>query len=183
MCKTWDRFEPGQSLVWLVPSTKWPAYDQGKIFVQNEPDGSLLIGVYVEKGYSGDVATALGMDATIPPDAYRVTGRNCVYDYQGLRGANRRFWGGPQRGTAMAPLIGSLVSVPKEDGDTRVFPRFKEAGHLRTWRSSCRPMPRRAGTGWTCRIGMSLIKACCKAKASHATESSVLRGEASLLCL
>lgn len=58
--RPWNRFEPENSLWWLVPDTGWPAYRHAKFyFAQSENDSDLLeVGLHVEKGLGAGVKDA-----------------------------------------------------------------------------------------------------------------------------
>jgi hypothetical protein len=55
--RPWNRFDPDETLWWLVPSTEWPAYHHGKLVFSNEraPAGEIFAGLNVEKGF-GEIA-------------------------------------------------------------------------------------------------------------------------------
>ena len=50
--RPWNRFEPIESLWWLIPSTDWPAYKYAKLYFDwASPDHSrLFCGLHMEKG-------------------------------------------------------------------------------------------------------------------------------------
>jgi len=57
--RPWNRFEPLNTEWWLIPSTKWPAYQHGKYFFWTPRDAhDLVCGLYVEKGLDPSVAVA-----------------------------------------------------------------------------------------------------------------------------
>jgi len=52
--RPFNRFDPAFTEWWFVPSTKWPAYEFGKLVVRRYPrssDGLMYCGYHVEKGY------------------------------------------------------------------------------------------------------------------------------------
>jgi hypothetical protein len=57
--RPYNRFEPVNSLWWLIPSSEWPAYRYGKYFfwARNE-NRDLYCGFYVEKGLDPNIAVA-----------------------------------------------------------------------------------------------------------------------------
>lgn len=137
--RLWDRFEPGQSLAWLVPSTKWPAYEHSKIFVQSESDGSLLIGLYVEKGYAGTAATASGkgdpkvMNKTwvwVPLVSHMLSGRlddtaaRTTRDYVVQMDVSKR---GHREEYQWSLTSGQLVPVPVQTPGAQQFTQLQAA--------------------------------------------------------
>jgi len=52
--RPWNRFEPEESLWWLLPTNEWPAYKYGKYQLWKD-DKYLNIGVTIEKGF-GELA-------------------------------------------------------------------------------------------------------------------------------
>lgn len=51
--RPWNFFEPDARLWWIVPSTKWPAYQYGKLFLSRTQSG-YRIGFNIEKGIIKD---------------------------------------------------------------------------------------------------------------------------------
>ena len=49
--RPWNIYEPDAKLWWIVPSTKWPAYQYGKLFLSRTQSG-YRIGFNIEKGIS-----------------------------------------------------------------------------------------------------------------------------------
>lgn len=58
--RPWNRYNPDNTLWWIVPSTEWPAYKYGKLFFSPEraPTGCLFCGLHIEKGLDPSVAEA-----------------------------------------------------------------------------------------------------------------------------
>jgi hypothetical protein len=57
--RPWNRFEPVNTEWWLIPSTEWPAYHQGKFFLRPQNSNrDLYCGLYVEKGLDPSIASA-----------------------------------------------------------------------------------------------------------------------------
>ena len=59
--RPFNRFEPGNSIWWLVPSAEWPAFQYSKIFV-NPLSGTnkYEVGLYLEKGHSSNILLVEG---------------------------------------------------------------------------------------------------------------------------
>ena len=59
--RPYNRFDPVNTTWWLIPSTEWPAYHQGKLtfYRSHSQDGetTLFVGLGVEKGFGPVVAT------------------------------------------------------------------------------------------------------------------------------
>lgn len=66
--RPYNRFDPAFTTWWLVPSSDWPAYSHGKLFLQreNEPDDNhvLVAGFYLEKGLGSGTAGMSGVPRT-----------------------------------------------------------------------------------------------------------------------
>ncbi|KAB2950838.1 hypothetical protein F9B85_13820 [Heliorestis acidaminivorans] len=58
VARPWNRYEPENSLWWVVPSNKWPAYQYGKYVFWNVGN-HLLCGIHVEKGFDQCVGPML----------------------------------------------------------------------------------------------------------------------------
>ena len=58
--RPWNKFDPDNTLWWVVPSTEWPAYKHGKLFFSRDraPENSLFCGLHVEKGIDAKVESA-----------------------------------------------------------------------------------------------------------------------------
>ena len=56
--RPWNRFDPANTLWWIVPSTDWPAHTFGKIVISREPDGGFFYGLVVEKGLDREAGAA-----------------------------------------------------------------------------------------------------------------------------
>lgn len=58
--RPWNRYDPDNTLWWIIPSTEWPAYKHGKLFFSPEraPTGCLFCGLHIEKGLDPSVAEA-----------------------------------------------------------------------------------------------------------------------------
>jgi hypothetical protein len=60
--RPYNRFEPDNTVWWLVPSTEWPAYKYGKLFFDSRKDhlpqeqDGIYCGFYIEKGLSPAVS-------------------------------------------------------------------------------------------------------------------------------
>lgn len=61
VARPYNRFEPADTIWWLVPSTDWPAFKHGKYFV-NPIKGSnkFEIGLYIEKGHGSEILKVSG---------------------------------------------------------------------------------------------------------------------------
>lgn len=59
--RPWNRFQPDDSLWWLVPSKDWPAYRHGKCAFCTEyaDPGELFAGLNVEKGFGAATTSVL----------------------------------------------------------------------------------------------------------------------------
>ena len=57
--RPWNRLEPNadDSLWWVVPGTKWPAYKYGKFVFQNV-QGTIQCGLHIEKGFGTSASLA-----------------------------------------------------------------------------------------------------------------------------
>ena len=57
--RPWNKFEPNDSLWYLVPNTNWPAYPYGKGVLRPSQwyPGRVLCGLHVEKGFDPVVGT------------------------------------------------------------------------------------------------------------------------------
>jgi hypothetical protein len=57
--RPWNRFEPVNTEWWLIPSTDWPAYRNGKFFFRTQSNNrDLYCGLFVEKGLDHSIAVA-----------------------------------------------------------------------------------------------------------------------------
>jgi hypothetical protein len=58
--RPWNRFEPANSLWWIVPATDWPAFRHGKLYFDwTSPDHSAIsCGLHVEKGLNRSIQSA-----------------------------------------------------------------------------------------------------------------------------
>ena len=58
--RPWNKFDPENTFWWLVPETKWPAYNHGKFFFTPDraPKGFLFCGLHMEKGLDPSVSEA-----------------------------------------------------------------------------------------------------------------------------
>lgn len=68
--RPWNYYKPDTTLWWLVPSTQWPSYKYGKIYVSSS-NGTYEIGLNVEKGI-GPIAGQM-----LP---YRTAQKLCIQD-------------------------------------------------------------------------------------------------------
>ena len=59
--RPFNRFEPADSIWWLVPSAEWPAFQYNKIFV-NPAKGAdkYEVGLYLEKGHGSNILLVEG---------------------------------------------------------------------------------------------------------------------------
>lgn len=59
--RPFNRFEPADSIWWLVPSAEWPAFQYSKIFVNPlSATNKYEVGLYLEKGHGVDVLLVNG---------------------------------------------------------------------------------------------------------------------------
>lgn len=58
--RPWNKFDPTESLWWLIPSTEWPAYKYAKLYFEwAAPDHSgISCGLHMEKGLDPSVQSA-----------------------------------------------------------------------------------------------------------------------------
>lgn len=58
--RPWNKFDPDNTLWWIVPHTEWPAYRWGKFFFSPDhaPKDFLFCGLHMEKGLDPRVADA-----------------------------------------------------------------------------------------------------------------------------
>lgn len=58
--RPWNKFEPAESLWWLIPATDWPAYRYAKLYFDwTSPDHSALsCGLHMEKGLDPSIQSA-----------------------------------------------------------------------------------------------------------------------------
>ncbi len=58
--RPWNKYDPDNTLWWLVPSTDWPAYKHGKMFFcqKRASKGHLFCGLHIEKGFDPIVESA-----------------------------------------------------------------------------------------------------------------------------
>lgn len=58
--RPWNKFDPDNTLWWIVPAADWPAYRCGKFFFSPEraPIDHLFCGLHIEKGLDPKVAPA-----------------------------------------------------------------------------------------------------------------------------
>ena len=63
--RPWNRYDPDNTLWWIIPSAEWPAYKHGKLFFSPEraPTGCLFCGLHVEKGLDPSIAGAYSAGA------------------------------------------------------------------------------------------------------------------------
>lgn len=60
--RPYNRFEPDDTIWWLVPSTEWPAYKYGKLFFDSRSEkipnykDEIFFGFYIEKGLGQKVS-------------------------------------------------------------------------------------------------------------------------------
>lgn len=55
--RPWNPYQPSHTQWYLVPSTEWPAYRFGKLYIGQSPEtGMLFTGYYVERGLGSQVA-------------------------------------------------------------------------------------------------------------------------------
>lgn len=59
--RPFNRFEPADSIWWLVPSAEWPAFQYNKIFVNPEKGADKYeVGLYLEKGHGSNILLVEG---------------------------------------------------------------------------------------------------------------------------
>ena len=60
--RPFNRFEPVDSIWWLVPSAEWPAFQYSKIFVNPlSATNKYEVGLYLEKGHSSNILLVEGV--------------------------------------------------------------------------------------------------------------------------
>ena len=59
--RPFNRFEPADSIWWLVPSAEWPAFKYSKLFVNPlSATNKYEVGLYLEKGHSSNILLVEG---------------------------------------------------------------------------------------------------------------------------
>lgn len=59
--RPFNRFEPENTIWWLVPSTEWPAFKYGKYFVNQAKNSTQFeVGFYLEKGHGSEILQVYG---------------------------------------------------------------------------------------------------------------------------
>lgn len=54
--RPYNRYDPENSLWWLIPSADWPAYKYGKIAISKEQEGKIYFGLNIEKAIGQEAA-------------------------------------------------------------------------------------------------------------------------------
>lgn len=135
--RPYNRFDPVDTIWWLVPDTDWPAYRYGKAVLSPYLDGgaAILAGLHVEKGYH-EVAAAFR------PDLHKrgmILSKTWAWHTKFLPSLDDGLLAGAAQAVAAAlhtPVLLSVVvsSLPDDAGDADWSMRFEQPDD-----EDCRP--------------------------------------------
>ncbi len=135
--RPYNRFDPSNTIWWLVPDTDWPAYHYGKAVLSPYLDGgaAILAGLHVEKGYH-EIAAAFR------PDLHKrgmILSKTWTWHTRFLPGLDDGSLAGAAQAVATAlhtPVLLNVVvsSLPDDAGDADWGMRFEQPDD-----EDCRP--------------------------------------------